>query len=126
MIDRSLKGNAVEHHASPSAKSLVDRLPGRRGTHYNRASDEVAKAIFDHSLEHPTGGGLRVAEEFALKGVGRDRLHAVIDCHSRDAWGRLYTSKLLATAVHVINSDELPFFDKHGVSIINILSDNGR
>jgi transposase InsO family protein len=61
-----------------------------------------------------------------LKGVGRVYLQSVIDCHSRYAWGRLYTSKLPVTAVHVLNEDVLPFFEKHAVHVDKILSDNGR
>jgi transposase InsO family protein len=61
-----------------------------------------------------------------LKGVGRVYLQSVIDCHSRYAWGRLYTSKLPLTAVHVLNEDVLPFFEQHGVPVKTILSDNGR
>jgi transposase-like protein len=185
------------------AKGLVDRLPGPKGPHPNRVSEQIEKAILEHSLEHPTHGCLRVAEELvlqgvqvssggvrgvwsrhnlltrherllrlekkvskqkiqlsdeqvrllerfspefrerhivtkgvgdlvavdtflvgSLKGVGRIYLQSVIDCHSRYAWGRLYTSKLPVTAVHVLNSDVLPFFDKHGVAIKTVLSDN--
>jgi transposase InsO family protein len=62
----------------------------------------------------------------SLKGVGRVYLQTVIDCYSRYAWGRLYTSKLPVTAVHVLNSDVPPFFEKHGVPIKTVLSDNGR
>ncbi len=61
-----------------------------------------------------------------LKGVGRIYLQSVIDCHSRYAWGRLYTSKLPVTAVHVLNEDVLPFCEQHAVPIKTILSDNGR
>lgn len=61
-----------------------------------------------------------------LKGVGRVYLQSVIDCYSRYAWGRLYTSKLPLTAVHVLNEDVLPFFDQHDAGITTILSDNGR
>jgi transposase InsO family protein len=61
-----------------------------------------------------------------LKGVGRVYLQSVIDCFSRYAFGRLYTSKLPVTAVHVLNNDVLPFFEEHGASITTILSDNGR
>ena len=61
-----------------------------------------------------------------LKGVGRVSLQSVIDCHSRHAWGRLYTSKLPLTAVHVLNEDMLPFFEQHEVPVKTILSDNGR
>jgi transposase InsO family protein/transposase-like protein len=187
------------------AAGLVDRLPGPKGPHPNRVSEEVEKAVLDHSLAYPTHGCLRVAEELTLrglqvssggvrgvwsrhnllsrherllrleqavsrekiglqpeqirllerfspefrerhietkgvgelvavdtfmvghlKGVGRVYLQSVIDCHSRYAWGRLYTSKLPLTAVHVLNQDVLPFFEQHGVPVKTILSDNGR
>ena len=61
-----------------------------------------------------------------LKGIGRVYLQIVIDCHSPYAWSRLYNFKLPVTAVHVLNSDVLPFFEKHGVPIKTALSDNGR
>lgn len=61
-----------------------------------------------------------------LKGIGRIYLQSVIDCYSRHAWGRLYTSKLPLTAVHVLNEDVLPFFEQHDASITTVLSDNGR
>ncbi len=41
-------------------------------------------------------------------------------------WGRLYTSKLPLTAVHVMNNDVLPTFEAHGARVDTVLSDNGR
>ena len=187
------------------AEGLLDKLPGPKGPHPNRVSEEVEKAILAYSLDHPTHGCLRVSQELALKGVhvssmgvrgvwtraGLDsRLHrllrletevrqrkltlsdeqirslerfdpefrerhietkepgdplavdtfyvgalkgvgkvymqAAIDCHSRYAWGRLYTSKLPITAVHTLNDAVLPFFEAHGASVKTVLSDNGR
>ena len=61
-----------------------------------------------------------------LKGVGRVYLQSVIDCFSRYAWGRLYTSKLPMTAVQVMNNDVLPTFEVHGARVQTVLSDNGR
>ncbi len=61
-----------------------------------------------------------------LKGIGKIYLQTVIDCHSRHAWGRLYTNKLPVTAVQVINNDVLPFFEEHNVKVKNVLTDNGR
>jgi transposase InsO family protein len=61
-----------------------------------------------------------------LKGIGRIYMQTVIDCHSRHAWGRLYTNKLPLTAVQILNNDVLPFFEKHKVKVKNVLSDNGR
>jgi transposase InsO family protein len=187
------------------ADGLLDRLPGCRGPHPNRVSEEVEQAILDYSLEQPGHGCLKVAQQLALrgvmvsssgvrgvwqrrdlvtkherllrlekeaskrkleltedqirllerfdpefrerhiathhtgslvavdtffvgtlKGVGKVYLQSVLDCHSRYAWGRLYTSKLPVTAVHVLNEDVLPFFDQHNATIDTILSDNGR
>ena len=62
----------------------------------------------------------------SLKGVGRVYLQTVIDCHSRYAFGRLYTSKVPVSAVHILNTDVLPFFESHGTPIKTILTDNGR
>ena len=186
-------------------QGLLDRLPGPKGPHPNRVSEEVEKAILEHSLHQPTHGPVRVAQQLALqnvqvsaggvrgvwgrhnlqsrhdrllrlektvreekldlsdtqvrllerfspefrerhietrhtgdlvavdtffvgilKGVGRVYLQSVIDCHSRYAWGRLYTSKLPVTAVHVLNENVLPFFEQHEARITTILSDNGR
>lgn len=61
----------------------------------------------------------------SLKGVGKIYMQSVLDCYSRYAWGRLYTSKIPVTAVHVLHTDVLPFFDEHGARVETILSDNG-
>jgi len=184
---------------------LIDGLPGARGPHPNRVSEDVEKAILEHSLDYPTHGPLRLAQELQLKGiqvssggvrgvwnrhnllsrherllrleietgkrkielneeqirqlerfnpefrerhintrysgdlvavdtfivgsikgVGRVYLQTVIDCHSRYGWGRLYPNKMPVTAVHVLNNDVLPYFEKQGMQITTILSDNGR
>lgn len=60
-----------------------------------------------------------------LKGIGKVYLQSALDCHSRYAWGRLYTNKLPITAVQVLNNDVLPFFDSHDAKIDSVLSDNG-
>ncbi len=61
-----------------------------------------------------------------LKGVGKVYLQSAIDFHSRYAFGRLYTSKLPVTAVHLLNEDVLPFFEDHKAKVTTVLSDNGR
>ncbi|RZU48107.1 winged helix-turn helix protein [Fluviicoccus keumensis] len=187
------------------SSGLVDRLPGAKGPHPNRVSEQVEQAILAHSLQFPTHGPLRVSQELmlkgvsvsstgvrgvwsrhellsrhqrllrlektvreqklelneeqvrllerfspefrerhievhhtgelvtvdtffvgTLKGVGKVYMQSVLDGYSRHAWGRLYTSKLPVTAVHVLNNDVLPFFEEHDISVQTILSDNGR
>ena len=51
------------------ADGLIDRLPGARGPHPNRVSEDVEAAILAHALDPPTHGALRVAQELMLKGV---------------------------------------------------------
>lgn len=81
-----------------------------------------------HIITKHTGELVAVDTFFVgqLKGVGKVYLQTVIDCFSRYAWGRLYTSKMPVTAVHILNNDVLPFFEKHDAEITTILSDNGR
>ena len=50
-------------------EGLIDKIPGAKGPHPNRVSEEIEKAILDYSLECPTHGPLRVAQELALKGI---------------------------------------------------------
>lgn len=62
----------------------------------------------------------------SLKGIGRVYLQTVIDCHSRYAWGHLYTSKVPVTAVQTLNNFVLPFFEDHNAKVKTLLTDNGR
>jgi transposase InsO family protein len=51
------------------ANGLVDRIPGSKGPHPNRVSQEIEQAILDHALEHPCHGSTRVEQELRLKGI---------------------------------------------------------
>ena len=51
------------------AEGLLDRLPGPKGPHPNRVGEEVEKAILDYSLNQPTHGPLRVAQQLVLQNV---------------------------------------------------------
>ena len=94
-----------------------------------RLLERFSPEFRERHIETRFTGDLVAVDTFlvgTLKGVGRVYLQSVIDCHSRYAWGRLYTSKLPVTAVHVLNNDVLPYFEKHGARIETVLSDNGR
>lgn len=94
-----------------------------------RALERFSPEFRERHIETKHTGDLVSVDTFmvgSLKGVGKIYLQTVIDCHSRYAWGRLYTNKLPVTAVHVLNEDVLPFFEEHNASITTILSDNGR
>ena len=74
-------------------------------------------------------GCLAAADAFMagnLKGIGKIYMQAVVGCHSRFAFGHLYTSKVPVTAVHVLNDKVLPFFEENNCLVMRILTDNGR
>src|SRR5690606_30714403 len=51
------------------SEGLIDRLPGARGPHPNRVSEEVEKAVLEYCLKEPTHGCLRVSHQLALEGI---------------------------------------------------------
>jgi len=94
-----------------------------------RLLERFSPEFRERHIETKHTGDLVAVDTFfvgTLKGVGRIYLQSVIDCHSRYAWGRLYTNKLPVTAIHVLNEDVLPFFEQHDTAITTVLSDNGR
>lgn len=94
-----------------------------------RLLERFSPEFRERHIEAPHTGSLVAVDTFfvgVLKGVGKLYLQSAIDCHSRYGWGRLYTSKLPITAVHLMNNDVLPTFEAHGAKIETVLSDNGR
>jgi transposase InsO family protein len=96
--------------------SKHDRLLRLEKTHREQTielNDEQIRLLERFSPEfrerqievHYTGELVAVDTFFvgALKGVGKVYLQTVLDCYSRHAWGRRYTSKLPVTSVHVLN-----------------------
>jgi len=94
-----------------------------------RMLERFSPEFRDRHIDTKGVGDLVAVDTFfvgTLKGVGKVYLQSAIDCFSRYAWGRLYTSKLPITAVHLMNESVLPHFDDHDVSVTTVLSDNGR
>jgi transposase InsO family protein len=103
------------------------------GMHLNddqvKALEKFSPEFRERHIETRFTGDLVAVDTFfvgILKGVGRVYMQSVMDCYSRYAWGRLYTSKLPLTAVHVLNEDVLALFDSYGAKVKTVLSDNGR
>jgi len=63
-----------------------------------------------------------------IKGVGKIYLQAVVDTYNSFAFdfARLYTCKVLVTAVDILNDRVLPFYEDSGIKVTAILIDNGR
>ena len=94
-----------------------------------RLLERFSPEFRERHIEAPYTGAVVAVDTFFvghLKGVGKVYLQTAIDCHSRHAWARLYPNKLPVTAVQLMNNDVLPTFDAHGISIVAVLSDNGR
>jgi len=51
------------------ADGLIDRLPGAKGPHPNRVSEEVEKAVLEACLNEPTKGCLYIAQTLNLQGI---------------------------------------------------------
>src|SRR5690606_28949303 len=67
-----------------------------------RALERFSPEFRDRHIVTKHTGDLVAVDTFfvgTLKGVGKIYLQSVIDCYSRYAFGRLYTSKLPVTAV---------------------------
>jgi transposase InsO family protein len=94
-----------------------------------RLLERFSPEFRERHIEAPHTGSLVAVDTFfvgTLKGVGKIYLQSAIDCHSRYAWARLYSSKLPVTAVHLMNNDVIPTFEQHAARIETVLSDNGR
>lgn len=111
----------LERHVAKTQMALSDEQV--------RLLERFSPEFRERHIETRHTGDLVAVDTFfvgTLKGVGKVYLQSAIDCHSRYAWGRLYTNKLPVTAVHLLNTDILPTFEQHGAKITTILSDNGR
>ncbi|MEC8011198.1 MAG: IS481 family transposase [Pseudomonadota bacterium] len=60
-----------------------------------------------------------------LKGVGRIYQQTFVDTYSKVAFVKLYTTKTPITAADLLNDKVLPFFEKHEVPLLRILTDRG-
>jgi len=60
-----------------------------------------------------------------LKGVGRVYQQTFVDTYSKVAFAKLYTTKTAITAADMLNDRVLPFFEKHDLPMLRILTDRG-
>jgi transposase InsO family protein len=60
-----------------------------------------------------------------LKGVGRIYQQTFIDTYSKVAFVKLYDRKAPLTCAEVLNDRVLPFFDRHDIPLVRILTDRG-
>lgn len=60
-----------------------------------------------------------------LKGVGRIYQQTFIDTYAKVGFAKLYTTKTPITAADLLNDKVLPFYEKHQLPMLRILTDRG-
>jgi transposase InsO family protein len=60
-----------------------------------------------------------------LKGVGRIYQQTFIDTYAKIGFAKLYTTKTPITAADLLNDKVLPFYEKHELPLLRILTDRG-
>ena len=60
-----------------------------------------------------------------FKGVGRVYQQTFVDTYSKVAFAKLYTTKTPITSADMLNDKVLPFFEKHDLPMLRILTDRG-
>lgn len=80
-------------------------------------------------VESPHPGFLVGQDTFyvgTIKGVGRIYQQTAIDTHCNVGFAKVYTEKTAICAADLLNDKVLPSFDEHNISVLRILTDNGR
>lgn len=88
-----------------------------------KCDDEVSGEI---ETAHP--GYLGSQDTFyvgTLKGVGRVYQQTYVDTFSKVAFAKLYTTKTPITSADMLNDKVLPFFEKHELPVLRVLTDRG-
>ncbi len=84
------------------------------------------EALGEIETEHP--GYLGSQDTYfvgTFKGIGRVYQQTFVDTYSRVAEAKVYTEKTALTAADLLNDRVLPFFEKHGIPLLRVLTDRG-
>lgn len=103
----------------------------------NILTESQVRALEDRKLEKEAHGeiethhsGFLVAQDTYyvgyIKGIGKIYQQTGIDTYSNIGFAKLYLDKTQTVAADFLNSKVLPFFDEHRISILRMLTDNGR
>jgi transposase InsO family protein len=90
------------------------------------SAKDKREALGEIETEHP--GYLGSQDTYYvgnMKGVGRIYQQTFVDTYSRVAFAKLYTEKTAITAADTLNDVVVPFFDKHDIPLLRILTDRG-
>jgi transposase InsO family protein len=94
-----------------------------------RLIEKLNPCFRERKVESPYPGYLLCQDTFEvgrLKGIGRVYLQAVIDTYGSCAFGKLYASRTALTSADILYDRVFPFYEKHGITIEHVLTDNGK
>jgi transposase InsO family protein len=60
-----------------------------------------------------------------IKGVGKIYQQTFVDTYSQVVFAKVYMQKVPITAADILNDRVVPFFEKHEVSLLRVLTDRG-
>ena len=98
----------------------------RSATGCHGKKQEQQEAIGEIETEHP--GYLGAQDTYYvgnIKGVGRIYQQTFIDTYSKVAFAKLYDRKNALTAADMLNDKVLPFFEEHGLPLLQVLTRPG-
>jgi len=95
-----------------------------------KALEDAKEAREAHGeVESPHPGFLVAQDTFyvgTIKGVGRIYQQTAIDTHANVGFAKVFTEKTALCAADLLNDKVLPHYDEHTISVLRILTDNGR
>ena len=106
-----------------AAEGLILTESQLQAMEQGRSDDEAVGEI-----ETPHSGYLGAQDTVyvgCIKGVGRIYQQTFIDTYSKVAMAKLYTEKTPLMAADLINDRVLPWFDRHDVPLLRMLTDRG-
>jgi len=118
-------------------KLRLDRLQAWSKEVNNILTESQVRALEEQKLEKEAYGevethhsGFLFAQDTYyvgyIKGIGKIYQQTGIDTYSNVGFAKLYLDKTQTVAADFLNSKVLPFFDEHSISVLRVLTDNGR
>lgn len=124
-------------HDQENKKLRLKRLQEWSKDENNILTESQVKALEEQKIEKEAHGeiethhsGFLVAQDTYyvgyIKGIGKIYQQTAIDTFSNIGFAKLYLDKTQTVAADFLNSKVLPFFDEHNISILRMLTDNGK
>jgi transposase InsO family protein len=119
---KSLRLKRLERWAAENTEVLTESQV--------KALEEAKEEKEAHGeVESPHPGFLVAQDTFyvgTIKGVGRIYQQTAIDTHANVGFAKVYADKTALCAADLLNDRVLPTYDEHNITVLRVLTDNGR